>query len=75
MAEKFNREIETPPRTSQSAILDTIIECFSATSTHGLPNIMRTRRIEFKVIWLIFVLIATGAFVGLATLTVQTYLG
>ena len=55
-------------------IQNKLVQLIENSTSHGLPNIMRTNRISIKILWIIFLLIAIGACSYMIAKTISEYL-
>lgn len=55
-------------------IQNKLVQLVENSTSHGLPNIMRTSRISIKILWIIFLLIAISACSYMIAKTISEYL-
>ena len=78
MNEKMKKKneiiIEMPDNSLKTKMRDKFIELSSASTSHGFPNMFRTKHCPVRVMWLIFFLVSTGFCIFMVYRSVNDYL-
>jgi hypothetical protein len=69
-----NLKIKNNFKNRKLLIRNKLIQLIENSTSHGLPNIMKTNRISIKILWIIFLLIAIGACSYMIAKTISEYL-